>query len=100
MAPDGLVAVVELHPYGERMELALAGRDTNDRIIIYGHLLQLATFEVRRRDCRTLVMSTEPAAPEVLDLLRGMGHLSIQDETATVELGDYTRLPALSLARR
>ncbi|WP_156163405.1 hypothetical protein [Bradyrhizobium sp. LTSP857] len=82
------------------MELALAGRDTNDRIIIYGHLLQLATFEVRRRDCRTLVMSTEPAAPEVLDLLRGMGHLSIQDETATVELGDYTRLPALSLARR
>lgn len=31
LAPDGLVAVAELHPCRDSIELALAGRDTQDR---------------------------------------------------------------------
>ncbi|PSO20133.1 hypothetical protein [Bradyrhizobium sp. MOS002] len=99
LAPDGLVAVAELHPYGDCMELALAGRDTIDTITIYGHVLQLAAFEAGRRGCRNLVMNLELARAEALDLVRGMGHMCVQDETATVQLGDYARLHALSLAQ-
>jgi hypothetical protein len=100
LAPDGLVAVAELHPCRDSIELALAGRDTDDRITIYGHLLQLVAFEARRRGCRRLVMNMEIAGPEPLDLLRGIGPLCIQDEIATVDLDDCARLHAVSLGRR
>src|SRR4051794_31155097 len=75
LAPDGLVAVAELHPCRDSIELALAGPDTDDRITIYGHLLQLVAVEARRRGCPGVVINMEVGGPGPIDVVRRLGAL-------------------------
>lgn len=88
----GLVAVIELHPCADVAELAFASAAGCERLLIYGHLLQLAAFAAGKRGCRELLAPVELIEPEVLELLRSMGQVSIRDGIASVDLDEYARL--------
>jgi hypothetical protein len=90
--PAGLIAALELHPLSsiwEDAELALAEKATNDRIMILGHLLQLAAFAAGKRGCNTLVIPLGPSEHDLPRLLRGMGRVRMQVDGARVNLGEY-----------
>jgi hypothetical protein len=97
--PNGLIAAIELHPLlstWEDAELALADAAVTDRIMILGHLLQLAAFAAGKRGCNTLIVTLGPSERELLRLLRGMGRVRVQGDSARVDLGEYARLHGLS----
>lgn len=95
----GLVSVVELHAHANSAELAFASAAKCERLLIYGHLLQLAAFAAGRAGYRELLVSVELIEPEVLELLRGMGQVSIREGTASVDLGEYARLHGFVVGR-
>ncbi len=93
--PAGLIAVIELHPlspFWEDVELAVAESATVDRIMILGHLLQLAAFAAGKRGCNTFIVALEPFERDLIRLLRGIGRVRVQGESARVDLGEYARL--------
>ena len=92
-----LVAVIELHPYAACAELAFASVSNCERSLVYGHLLQLAAFAAGRHGCRELLIPLDLIEPDVLELLRSMGQVSVQDGTASVDLGEYARLHGIVL---
>jgi hypothetical protein len=102
IGPAGLIVVIELHPLSstwEDAELALAEKTTADRIMIIGHLLQLAAFATGKRGCNTLVVPLGPSERDLLLLLRGMGRVRVQGDSARVDLGEYARLHGLSIGQ-
>jgi hypothetical protein len=102
VGPTGLIAAIELHPLSptwEDAELAVAETTTTDRIIILGHLLQLAAFSAGKRGCNALVIHMEPSERDLLRLLRGMGRIRVQGDSARVDIAEYARMQSLSIAR-
>jgi len=102
VGPGGLVAAIELHPLSpiwEDAELALAEGAATDRIMILGHLLQLAAFAAGKRGCNTLVVPLGPSERDLLRLLRSMGRVRVHGDSARVDLGEYARLHSLSIAQ-
>jgi len=102
VGPAGLIVVIELHPLSstwEDAELALAEKPTTDRIMIVGHLLQLAAFTAGKRGCNKLVVPLGPSERDLLLLLRGMGRVRVQGDSARVDLGEYARLHGLSIGQ-
>ncbi|MBR0695168.1 hypothetical protein [Bradyrhizobium lablabi] len=100
--PAGLVAAIELHPLSsswDDAELAIAEAVTTDRIMILGHLLQLAAFAAGKRGCGALVISLGAFERDLLRLLRGMSRVRVRGDSARVELDEYARLQTLSTAR-
>jgi hypothetical protein len=98
-----LIATIELHalsPVWEDVELAVADRTTSDRIMILGHLLQLAAFAAGKRGCNTFIVPVGRFERDLLRLLRGIGRVRLQDDIARVDLGEYARLHGQSLARQ
>ena len=94
---DTLVAVVELHPVRTLAgctELGVASSAAEDRLMIYGHLLQLAAFAAGRRGYQTFICPVDLFEQDVLALLRGMGHVAVRDGSLYVDLGEYIRLYA------
>lgn len=93
--PAGLVAAIELHPSlptWEEVEIAFVDKAATDRIMILGHLLQLAAFAAGRRGCNSFVISLGPSESDLRRLLRGMGRTRFTEECARVDLGEYARL--------
>jgi hypothetical protein len=102
VGPTGLIAAVELHPLSptwEDAELALTEATTTNKIVILGHLLQLAAFAAGKRGCNALVIHTEPSEPDLLRLLRGMGRIRAQWDIARVDIAEYALIHSLSVAR-
>jgi hypothetical protein len=102
VGPTGLIAAIELHPLSptwEDAELALAETTAVDKIIILGHLLQLAAFVAGKRGCNALVIHMEPSERDLLRLLRGMGRTRLQGDSARVDIAEYARMHSLSIAR-
>ena len=102
IGPSGLIAAIELHPlspFWEDVELAVADRATADRIMILGHLLQLAAFAAGKRGCNTFIVPLGPFERDLLRLLRGLGRVRVVGDTARVDLGEYARLHDQSTAR-
>jgi hypothetical protein len=98
----GLIAAIELHPLSptwEDAELALAETTTTDKIIILGHLLQLAAFAAGKRGCNALVIQMEPPERDLLRLLRGMGRIRVQGDSARIDIAEYAHMCSLSIAR-
>lgn len=60
---------------------------------------QLAAFAAGKRGCSTLVIPLGPSERALVQLLRGMGRVRVQDDSARVDLGEYARLHGLSSAR-
>jgi hypothetical protein len=52
-----------------------------------------------KRGCSTLVIALGPSERALVQLLRGMGRVRVQDDSARVDLGEYARLHGLSSAR-
>jgi hypothetical protein len=97
----GLIAAIELHPLSpvwEDVELAVADTATADRVMILGHLLQLAAFSAGRRGCNTFIVQLGPLERDLLRLLRGIGRVRLQADSARVDLGEYARLHRKSIA--
>ena len=97
----GLIAAIELHPLSptwEDAELALAETAISDKIMILGHLLQLAAFAAGKRGCNALVVQLEPSERDLLRLLRGMGRVRVQGESVRVDIAEYARMRSLSIA--
>jgi hypothetical protein len=102
LAPIGLIAAIELHSLSsdwDYVEFAFAISATKDRIMILGHLLQLAAFAVGKRGCNTLLVPMEFPDREMLDLLRSMGRVCFQSDSAFVDLDEYARLHSPSVVR-
>jgi hypothetical protein len=100
--PTGLIAAIEIHPLlsnWEYAELAFANSAENDRTMISGHLLQLAAFAAGKRGCHTLIVPADLSQSEIVGLLRGMGRVTVQDDSAFVDLGEYARVHGLSVGR-
>ncbi|EHR00263.1 hypothetical protein Bra471DRAFT_00825 [Bradyrhizobium sp. WSM471] len=79
IARDALVAVVELHPaptLAGCTELGVASSAAEDRLMIYGHLLQLAAFAAGQRGYHTFMWPEFLVEQDVLALWRGMGHVT------------------------
>jgi hypothetical protein len=95
IARDALVAVVELHPdrtLAGCTELGFASSAAEDRLMIYGHLLQLAAFAAGRRGYHTFMCPEYLVEQDVLALLRGMGHVTFRGDMLCIDLGEYVRL--------
>lgn len=95
IGPSGLIAAIELHPMSstwEEVELAVADRAGDDRILILGHLLQLAAFAAGQRACTTLVVEWERPDHGLLRLLRSLGRVRQHDSGAHVDVAEYARL--------
>jgi hypothetical protein len=100
--PTGLITAIELLPLSstwEDAELAFAENARIDRIMILGHLLQLAAFTAGNRGCNTFIVPLRPCESDLRRLLRSMGRVRIQGESARVDLSEYASLHGLSIAR-
>jgi hypothetical protein len=95
IAHDALIALVELHQ-GPALagctELGIASSANEDRLIIYGHLLQLAAFAAGRQGYQTFICPAYLVEQDVLSLLRGMGHVAFRNDFLSIDLGEYVRL--------
>jgi hypothetical protein len=103
VGPAGLIAAIELHPLSsiwEDVELAVADRAaTSDRIMILAHLLQLAAFAAGKQGCNTFIVPLGPFERDLLRLVRGIGRVRVQGDSARVDLGEYARLHDTSIVR-
>ena len=88
----GLLAAIELHPLSstwEDVELAVTEDLTTDKVMILGHLLQLAAFVAGKRGCIAFIASLNPSEYDLLRLLRSMGRVRVQGESARVDISEY-----------
>jgi len=98
--PAGLIAAIELHPLSptwEDVELSLAENTTADKIMILGHLLQLAAFAAGKRGCNALVVQLERPDCDLLRLLRCMGRIRVLGDSARVDISEYARMHSRSI---
>ena len=86
-----LIAIVELHPFGDKCELAFANVADGDDPAIYRRLLLLATAAAGGLACRSLVVASDFIDSQVLKILRDMGELRRQRETGILELTEFAR---------
>src|SRR5579871_1033822 len=95
----GLICAIELHPTSLRwqaVELVAASSTPNNRVMILGHLLQLAAFVVGRRGCGTIYATLEAHDRDLLELLRDMGPTEIKGDIVRIDLGEYARMHGLA----
>jgi hypothetical protein len=91
----GVVAAIELHaltPDWSDAELALTCTATSDQTTIVAHLAQLAAFAAGKRGCRALIISPCLHEQAFIEIFRGMGRATRQDDGVRIDISEYARL--------
>lgn len=86
-----LVAIVELHSFCDRGELAFASIAEGDNPAIFRRLPLLATSTAGRLACRSLVIEPDTIEPRALPSLREVGELKREPQTDFFELAGFNR---------
>jgi hypothetical protein len=87
-----LLALIELHPFGDKGELAFASAAHSDGTTIWRRLLPpLAIDAAQRLACRSLIVAPDMMEPYATELLREVGEIKRQPATGLLELFGFAR---------
>lgn len=86
-----LVALLELHPFDDKGELAFASAAHGDGTTIWRRLLPLAIDAAQRLACRSLIVAADMMEPYATELLREVGEIKRQPATGLLELFGFAR---------